>query len=420
MSSRDCKKTTTTNIADKVSAFYDRYPYPPPVKDLDDYRRLWEDPDRRRADYHLHWPDQPYREGLSVLVAGCGTSQAVRHALRNPENHVTGIDVSSTSISHTEHLKRKYNLSNLEIHQLPIEQSQELNQRFDKIICTGVLHHLPDPDEGLRAISDILKSDGAMHLMVYATYGRTGIYMLQEYCRRLKVKPSNREIVNLANTLMALPPEHPLAPLLGESSDFRTKAGLADALLHPRDRAYTVPQFFDFIDRMGLAFGRWVRQAPYLPQCGAPDHSPHGDRLNMLTPEEQYAVVELFRGTMVRHSAVVYRSDRSGDSHPIRFDGRQWREYIPIRRPQTVCIEKNLPAGATAVLLNQSHTYSDLILPIDEDQRKLFEAIDGERTIAEILSRVVDRGEQSDEHARTFFEQLWRYDQVVFDASRRN
>lgn len=70
------------------------------------------------------------------------------------------------------------------------------------------------------------------------------------------------------------------------------------------------------------------------------------------------------------------------------------------------------------MLLNQSHTYEDLILPIDEEQLNLFEAIDGERTIAEILSSVLDRGEQLDEYARSFFEQLWLYDQIVFDASR--
>jgi hypothetical protein len=58
-------------------------------------------------------------------------------------------------------------------------------------------------------------------------------------------------------------------------------------------------------------------------------------------------------------------------------------------------------------------------LPIDLEQKRLFEAIDGQDTIAAILERVADRGKRNNEHARTFFEQLWRYDQVVFDASRQ-
>ena len=421
MNSQERSESRLAGIADEVKTFYDQHPYPPPVKELNDYRRLWKDQNRRRADYHLYWPDQPYREGLDILVAGCGTSQAARHAMRNPENQVNGIDVSSTSIQHTEDLKRKYNLSNLELRQLPIQRSHELDQRFDKIICTGVLHHLPDPDEGLRALRRVLKPDGAMHTMVYATYGRTGVYMLQEYCRRLGIGRSDVEIQDLANTLMALPPGHALAPLLGESPDFRTKAGLADALLHPQDRAYTVPQFLDYIERAGLSFGRWVRQAPYLPQCGALAQSPHGKSLNRLNTVEQYAIVELFRGDMARHSAIVYPNDHTKRDQRIQFDNDDWRDYVPIRLPQTLCIEKNLPAGAAAVLLNQSHTYSDLVLPIDIEQKRLFDEIDGHKSITDIVDSVAAPGVQHQryDNACTFFEQLWWYDQVVFDESMR-
>jgi 2-polyprenyl-3-methyl-5-hydroxy-6-metoxy-1,4-benzoquinol methylase len=416
MNRQDKKKVKLAHTADDVQAFYDRHPYPPPVNDLDDYGRLWEDQRRRRADYHLYWPAKPYRDNRSILVAGCGTSQAARHALRQPAARVSGIDVSSTSIRHTEALKDQYNLTNLEIHQLPIERVHELEQRFDKVICTGVLHHLADPDAGLRALRKVLKPDGAMLLMVYATYGRTGIYMLQKYCRRLGVGRSDKEIRDLANTLMALPSGHPLAHLLGEVPDFRSKAGLADALLHPQDRAYTVPQLFDFIDRAGLTFGRWLRQAPYLPRCGDLAKTPHALRLTQLSLPEQYAAVELLRGTMIRHNVVAYRNDRPGDGQSIRFDDEHWQHYVPIRLPRTLCIEERLPPGAAAVLINQSHTYTDLVLPIDEAERRLFEAIDGQKTIAEILDNVPVRG--GHERGRTFFEQLWWYDQVVFDASQ--
>ncbi|MEA1976796.1 MAG: class I SAM-dependent methyltransferase, partial [Chloroflexota bacterium] len=285
--------------ADEVQAFYDAHPYPPPVEDLDGYLQRWQDESRRRSDYHLHWPDKPYRENLTVLVAGCGTSQAAKHALRQPAARVVGIDVSATSIRHTQELKRKYNLENLEVHQLPVERVGELGRRFDKIVSTGVLHHLPDPDAGLRALRDVLEPDGSVHIMVYAAYGRAGVCMLQEYCRRLGIGDSDEEIHELANTLMSLPQDHPLARLLGESPDFRSKAGLADAILNPQDRAYTAPQIFEFIDRCDLAFGRWVRQAPYLPQCGGLAKTAHSSRLAQLPEVERYAAVELFRGTMV-------------------------------------------------------------------------------------------------------------------------
>jgi len=416
MNDRETHGAEIANTADAVQAFYDAHPYPPPVKDLDIYRQRWQDEGRRRADYHLHWPDRAYREEMTVLVAGCGTSQAAKHALRQPAARVVGVDVSATSVRHTEALKRKHDLSNLEVYQLPVGRVGELERSFDKIVCTGVLHHLPDPDMGLRALREALEPDGALHLMVYAAYGRAGIYMLQEYCRRLGIGHTEEEIQDLATTLMALPHGHPLARLLGESPDFRRQDALADALLNPQDRAYTVPQIWDFIERCGLAFGRWVRQAPYRPQCGELARTPHSSRLAQLPEAEQYAAVELFRGTMVRHSLIVYRDDRPGASQPIRFDDGCWQNYVPIRLPMTISVQERLPPGAAAVLINQSHTYTDLYLPIDKEEKQLFEAIDGKRTVAGIVRNTWVR-EQHWERARTFFERLWWYDQVVFDAS---
>ena len=236
-------------MADEVRDFYDRYPYPRPVDSLDKYRRLWQDRQRRRADYHLFWPARSYREDLSILIAGCGTSQAAKHALRWPAAQVTGIDFSATSVRYTEELKRKYSLNNLQVRQLPIERASELETSFDQIVCTGVLHHLADPDAGLKALRGVLKPDGALHLMVYAPYGRAGIYMLQEFCRRLGIQATDEGIRDLVAALKALPPGHPLETLLREAPDFRQEAELADALLHPQDRAYSVPQLFDFIER---------------------------------------------------------------------------------------------------------------------------------------------------------------------------
>lgn len=398
-------------VAAQVSDFYEQHPYPPPADDLETYRRSWDDR-RRRADSHLFWPAEPYRDDRSVLVAGCGTTQAAHYAVRWPRARIVGIDVSETSIAFTQELKRKYTLDNLEVHQLPLERAGELGQSFDHVVSTGVLHHLPDPDAGLHALHDVLSPTGAMHAMLYAPYGRAGVYMLQEYCRRLGIGQTEDDIRDLAASLKALPPDHPLAPLLRHSPDFADRAGLADALLHPNDRSYSVPQLMDFLRRAGLTFGRWVRQAPYLPWCGALASTPHHARLVELSPEAQYAAIELFRGTMVRHSLVAHSVKRAAQVASIDFDGDAWLRYRPIRLPDTLAVRDRLPPGAAAVLINRNHTYTDLYLPIDATQERLLAAVDGERTIAQICETPEDRA-----IARAFFQQLWRWDQIVFDAS---
>jgi len=398
-------------VASKVQAFYERHPYPPPVDSLESYRLRWQDRQRRRADFHIAWPARSYREDHSILIAGCGTSQAAKHAMRWPEARVTGIDFSATSVRATEALKRKYDLHNLEVHQLAVERVGDLGVTFDQIVCTGVLHHLADPAAGLAALRSVLDPAGAMHLMVYAPHGRTGVYMLQEFCRRVGVAATDDGIRELLETLGALPPGHPLTILLREAPDFRQPAALADALLHPQDRAYSVPQLFGLIAGAGLTFGRWIWQAHYSPHCGVVARIPHAARLAQLPWAEQHAAVELFRGTMLRHSAVLYRDDGARAARQASFAGDAWQRYVPIRMPDTVCVEENLPRGAAAVLINRNHSYRDIYLPIDAREKAWFDAIDGRRTIADIA-----HARDAQEEARVLFERLYWHDQVVFDA----
>jgi SAM-dependent methyltransferase len=405
-----------------VQAFYERYPYPGPVETLDAYRQLWANPQRRRADHHLFQPATPYREDPSILVAGCGTSQAAKHALRWPAARVTGIDFSATSVRCTEELKRKHRLDNLDLHQLPIERAGELGMQFDQIVCTGVLHHLADPDAGLRALRSLLKPDGAMHLMVYAPYGRAGIYMLQEFCRRIDVPATEEGIADLMAALKVLPPGHPMEHLLRQAPDFKHAAAVADALLNPQDRAYSVPQLFEFLSQGGLRFGRWLQQAPYSPHCGVMATLPQAGRIAALVQADQFAAVELFRGTMATHSIVAYRDDRPGGTPQPDFSGDAWRHYVPIRQPDTVCVQERLPPGAAAVLINRTHPYRDLVMAIDEAEKRLLDAVDGSRSIASIIAIVREQcalrsSPALPDMARSFFERLWWWDQVVFDTS---
>jgi SAM-dependent methyltransferase len=335
--------------------------------------------------------------------------------LREPDAHVTAIDISETSLRHTRELQHKYGLRNLELHRLAIEEVGKLGRAFDQIVCTGVLHHLPDPELGLRALRDVLTPNGAIHVMVYARYGRAGIYMMQEYCRLLGIGATEGDLQELGTTIESLSSEHPITGVSRKAKDFTYPAALADALLHPQDRAYTVPELYAWLERCGLKFGRWHEQAPYLPQCGAIARLPHAARLVSLTLPLQHAAVELLRGTMTRHNFIAYRDDRKGQNQQITFDGDAWRGWVPLRLPWSLSIQDRLPLGSAAVLINRAHTYPDLALPIDAAQQRIFSKIDGNRSIDEILRGTAGAGD--DERARRFIRLLWEYDQIVFDAT---
>lgn len=401
--------------ADPVCEFYTSHPYPGPLENLDRVRDMWQDMNVHRAEHHLFWPHKEYRANIDVLVAGCGTWQAAKHALCHPDARVVAIDISPTSLDHTERLKQKYDLNNLEIRQLPIENAQDLDHQFDMIISTGVLHHLVDPDAGLRALRALVKPDGAMYLMLYARYARAGVQMLKEYCRRLGIGTSPQEIKDLTATLAVLPQHHPLVLMMRGSRDSLNAENLVDSVLNPRDRVYSVPELYEFIERSDLVLTRWYWQAPYSPRCGQIVQTPHAARLAALPERDQFAQMELWRGLMVNHDIVVHPSGGDKDRVNVRFDDDRYLRYVPVRRAWTLCVQKDLPPGAAGVLVNKTNLYPDIYLPVTALEKRMYDAIDGRLSISEIVEKVGKK--DASPVAAGFFEKLWWYDQTVFDTT---
>jgi hypothetical protein len=129
----------------------------------------------------------------------------------------------------------------------------------------------------------------------------------------------------------------------------------------------------------------------------------------------KHAALELLRSTMVKHEFVAY-----SDVKPFGFDSDRWLDYVPLRNPDAITVKERLPAGAVAVLLNPMHTHTDIILPTDESEERLLEAIDGNRSINNIFQLVADdpQDDASQRRAFEYFQQLWRHDQIVLNASR--
>src|SRR4051812_37915701 len=98
-------------MSDKiVRSFYERMPYPAPLVNLDKHVELFKNPDQRRVRSLLMFPEGRYESRQRILVAGCGTSQAARIALREPDACVVAIDISATSLDYLRALQQKYKL----------------------------------------------------------------------------------------------------------------------------------------------------------------------------------------------------------------------------------------------------------------------------------------------------------------------
>jgi hypothetical protein len=110
---------------------------------------------------------------------------------------------------------------------------------------------------------------------------------------------------------------------------------------------------------------------------------PHAARLAALPAPEQYAAVELFRGTMLRHSVVAVPRRRRGAAArasralPATTGSATCRFECPTRSVSRRSCRRARPAG----LINPNHAYTDIYLPIDAREKRLYDAVDGARAI---------------------------------------
>jgi SAM-dependent methyltransferase len=294
-------------IRGRVRAQYERYPYPPPTppgqRPLAAFGLL---------DYvqHVFWPARPALRGLRVLDAGCGTGNtAVAIAHRYPEVQVVGIDLSEASLAAARAQAQGLGVGdNLTLRRLAIEDVGALGERFDYVVASGVLHHLPNPDAGLRALVEVLSPTGGLGLMLYATYGRQGVYMVQDLLRRLAgTAAPDAQVETSRKVLAGWRPDHPFRP--SDWSDLRWAgdAGLVDLLLHVQDRSYTVPEVLAFLADAGLRLEQFFDPVVYNPATYVTD--PDVVRAVAALPvAEQAAVAELLHGGMRKHLLFATRA----------------------------------------------------------------------------------------------------------------
>ncbi|MEJ0070813.1 MAG: class I SAM-dependent methyltransferase [Pseudomonadota bacterium] len=264
-------------MTDPVEDQYTRWVYPQPAVSL---RRMWQACDPSLLQLHYaYWPDRPYWPGMRILVAGCGSNQAANIAQRNPQARVLGIDVSVSSLNHERLLKGKYALDNLSLEQMAIDQLDRLDETFDMIVATGVLHHLPDPAAALAQLGRRLAPHGVICVMIYGRYFRTGVYMLQELFRRLGLGQTEADVALVRQTLTNLQQDHLVRNYMRAVEDLGHDAGLVDTFLHASDRAFTVEQCLELVDQAGLRFQGWQENFYYHPNGQMPGDSPLFARL---------------------------------------------------------------------------------------------------------------------------------------------
>jgi len=387
-----------------LAAQYDAYPYPQREPRDEAKRLIIGSPSHlREVDHWIFGARRPASQPLRALVAGGGSGDATvmlaqQMASAGRAGDVTWLDRSAAARRVAEARVAARKLGNVVFQEGSLLDLPGSGLGpFDYIDCCGVLHHLPDPLEGLRALASVLAPGGGLGLMVYAPHGRTGVYMAQDALRLLAPPdeaPAAR--VEVAKRLWRQMPETAWLKRNPWITDHEKggDAGLYDLLLNPRDVAFTVPAFNALIAAAGLRIVCLVEPLRYDPlsYLSDPKLRPRIEAMDMV---QRAALAEAITGNMGVHIAYCVRADAPVISAP-------WDDptAIPcLRELDGAKLAAGIPRDGVLRV-----TFDGLTVPVPLPRLAgaILSRIDGKRSIGEIGDNLAQNGMAREVFAREF------------------
>ena len=384
---------TVPSPLEVVRAQYEALPYPPRDPRDEAIRLITGTPSHvLEINHYLFSGRLNFTRPFRALVAGGGTGDACimlaqQLADRRCPAEVIYLDLSTASRQVCEARAKARGLRNIQFVTGSLLDLPAMNiGQFDYIDCTGVLHHLPVPAAGMRALVSVLQPDGGIGVMLYGEYGRSGVYPLQEMLRTL-APPSMalEDRLAMAKRLIRFLPTTNLFRRNPYLNDHVTggDAGLYDLVLHSCDRAFTVPDIGAMAGAAGLRVVAFLEPVRYEPATYMSDPV-ISRQMSSLPLLERAAFAERLAGNLRTH---VFYATRAGFDTVARPEDTS---AIPVLRDMDA---QKLAAGlqpGSPLIANLDGFPWRAQLP--SLAPRIIAQIDGRKTVAEIYTSLGAQG----------------------------
>jgi len=383
-----------TTTQPPVKQQYEAYPYPDRSEEEDRLlisRQISPLENLQLIDHYLFRGGERRPDPMRILIAGGGTGDAcVMLGAQTRElgrrNEIVYIDLSEASREVAERRCRLLGIDNVTFTTGSLlDLTPDQHGTFDYINCSGVLHHLTEPEAGLKALASVLRPGGGMGIMVYGELGRTGIYHVQEVLRGLGGDLPLEERVPLARAVLRdLPNTHWLKKndalrYFEEMND----AELVDRFLHSCDRAYKVPEVYEFSESAGLRVAALAPALLYDPRLYLSNPELKG-LVDGYPPRERSAFAELLFGMMDRHSWFATHADTPSTVAEVS------PEALPRLLGPSAKELADASTSSGAITLNLGIATFNLP-PLSPPLETILREIDGSADLQSIHSRIAQR-----------------------------
>ena len=204
----------------------------------------------------LAMPDMPealLKEGVRILIAGCGTGrEAASAAVNFPRAEIEAIDLSIASLAYAALKAEEFGLGNIRFRHGDILKLEFPDAYFDAIFCHGVLHHMRDPEEGWKSLLRRLKPDGLMSIALYSNIARRHYAAAQSFIAEKGIPGTEEAMKTFRRDAARILPYPVYHNLVTQSHDFYQLSPLRDLLFHEQEHRMTLPQIDSMMRRLGL------------------------------------------------------------------------------------------------------------------------------------------------------------------------
>ena len=187
-----------------------------------------------------------------TLIAGCGTGQQLARRIDYKGSSVLAVDLSISSLAFAKRKMQELNINNIEFLHLDLLKLENLKQKFDIIECVGVLHHLEDPELGLKVLLNILKPNGFLKLGLYSELARKHIIEARKIIKNNNFSNNIDEIRNFRE--MIKNNNNNSFQKLNLNFDFHTTSSVRDLIFHAQEHQFTIPKISKLIQKYNLEF----------------------------------------------------------------------------------------------------------------------------------------------------------------------
>jgi len=189
----------------------------------------------------------------TMLIAGCGTGRhPIQVALNYPWIKIKAIDISYRSIGYATMMAEKSGVDNIEFSVCDILDLDASYGQYDMIDCIGVLHHLEQPEKGLKILLSRLADGGLIRLGLYSKSAREAIIRFRQN-NSMDGSQLNPSVMREIRQQIIQKGDNEDRTIL-QLDDFYTLSGCRDLLFHEQETQYTIPELKDLLDRHNLTF----------------------------------------------------------------------------------------------------------------------------------------------------------------------